>query len=57
MNILRMHWLTIFDVLILSKIDMDMTMTEESKLIWNVQRVGEAENPAVNDILKFPLEF
>jgi hypothetical protein len=44
-------------VLKLSKIDIDMTMIEESKFIRNIQRVGEAENPAVKGNLKFPHEF
>lgn len=44
-------------MLILSKINIDMTMIEESKFIRSIQRVGVAENPIVKDILKFPLEF
>lgn len=44
-------------MLILSKTNTYMTMIEESRHIQSVQRVGVAENPAVEDILKFPLEF
>jgi hypothetical protein len=44
-------------VLILSKIDIDMTMIEESKFIYSLQRAGDAEIPAAKGILKFPLEF
>jgi hypothetical protein len=32
-------------------------MIEESRYIKSLQRAGLAEMPAVEDILKFPLEF